>query len=524
MADRTEIDALLISALYGELTPADEARLTAHLESHPADRTVLADLTHTRATVRESRILTIQLEPPQSVSALLLQEAARRAPKQAREAAGWFHRFMRSFMVHPAMAAAAMLVLVVGVAGTLYVRNGDQFAGATAPEVARDLQATAREPAAATPPAPAPTIAPEPAPEPETGRFADTQNGAPADRFGAAAGSGAYRVGLDEADSPKPVLSKPVPQDDQAVPVGRAKGEKNLVADGEARVAKEAQRGQAQQLALEQPTKPSVSPPAPKLAKKASSAGRGIELRSPELAPKDLDDDNVQTYAKKDVARRDLGNANADRAGATVAALAQAPGAAPSGGGGATAIPGMMPQQNYAAAPPPAADPVAAAPSTPSNRSSDMAKLKAPAKTVSREAVAQKPASSPPPPPAAAEPPSAQRDSRGLADKLTVSPADTKSAEEKTTEDKALAEWVQKQREQVLAYVKSNNCRAAANAAVAIYNRAPDYYAANIATDREIKPCLPYVNNERERVDRSRAAAKRANAADTPAAAPPTRK
>jgi hypothetical protein len=520
MADRTEIDALLISALYGELTPADEARLTAHLESHPADRTALADLTHTRATFRDSRILTVQLEPPQSVSALLLQEAARRAPK--REVAGWFHRFTRSFMLHPAMAAAAMLVLVVGVAGTLYVRSGDQFSGATAPEVARNLEA----PVAAT------------APEPETGRLADTQNGAPADRAGAAAGSGAYRGGLDEATAPVPAPLEPVPQDDQAAPVGRAKREKNLVADGEAGAAKEPPRGRAQQLALEQATKPSVSPPAPKLAKKGSSAGRGIELRSPEMAPKDFDDDKPESYAKldakdakKDVAKRDLGNANADvnRAGTTVAdTLAQAPGAAPSGGAGVTAVPSMMPQQNYATAPPPAADPGASAPSTLSNRSSDMAKLKAPAKTVSRDAVALKPAPAPPPPPpaatVAAEPPSAPRDSRRLADKQAVSPADAKSAEEKTTEDKALAEWVQKQREQVLAYVKSNNCRAAANAAVAIYNRAPDYYATNIATDREIKPCLPYVNNERERVDRSRAAAKRANAADTPAAAPPTRK
>jgi anti-sigma factor RsiW len=89
MTDRMDIDALLISALYGELTPAEEARLTAHLESHPADRTALADLTHTRAAVRESRIFSVQFEPPQSVSALLLQEAARRAPKPARETAGW---------------------------------------------------------------------------------------------------------------------------------------------------------------------------------------------------------------------------------------------------------------------------------------------------------------------------------------------------------------------------------------------------------------------------------------------------
>src|SRR5690242_13847708 len=106
MIDRMDIDALLIGALYGELTPADEARLAAHLESHPADRTALDDMRRTRETVRDSRILAVQLEPPQSVSALLLQEAARRAPRPKREAHSWFQRLTRSLVMHPAIAAA----------------------------------------------------------------------------------------------------------------------------------------------------------------------------------------------------------------------------------------------------------------------------------------------------------------------------------------------------------------------------------------------------------------------------------
>jgi hypothetical protein len=127
--ERQDIDALLIGALYGELTPADEARLNAHLESHPGDKSALADLTTARNAVRESRFLTVQIEPPQAVSALLLQEASRRAPakvvgKDKQES--WFARFVSSFARHPAMAAAAMLVLVVGVAGTMYLRNGKQ--------------------------------------------------------------------------------------------------------------------------------------------------------------------------------------------------------------------------------------------------------------------------------------------------------------------------------------------------------------------------------------------------------------
>ncbi|MBA3538732.1 MAG: hypothetical protein H0T79_03825 [Deltaproteobacteria bacterium] len=135
MVDRQDIDALLISALYGELTPADEARLTAHLESHPADRSALEGLTQTRTTVRESRILTFQTDPPQSISALLLQEAARRAPRRVvakdDNEVGWFQRFVRSFMAHPAMAAAAMIIVVVGFAGILQSRKGDHFAEST---------------------------------------------------------------------------------------------------------------------------------------------------------------------------------------------------------------------------------------------------------------------------------------------------------------------------------------------------------------------------------------------------------
>ncbi|HEU0029787.1 MAG TPA: hypothetical protein VFQ53_04075 [Kofleriaceae bacterium] len=168
MLDRQDIDALLIGALYGELTPADEARLQTHLESHPADRTALADLTLARNAVRESRILQVQVEPPQSISALLLQEAARRAPKptpaKARdeEREGWFARFVRSFAAHPAMAAAAMLVLVLGVAGTVYLKKGDTFSEQhAAPTLGNGSSVNAPAAQTATPPAAEPSLADE---------------------------------------------------------------------------------------------------------------------------------------------------------------------------------------------------------------------------------------------------------------------------------------------------------------------------------------------------------------------------
>ena len=70
----------------------------------------------------------------------------------------------------------------------------------------------------------------------------------------------------------------------------------------------------------------------------------------------------------------------------------------------------------------------------------------------------------------------------------------------------------------MIAQVKANNCRAAATAAIEIYNRAPSYYAANLMTDSAIKPCFAYLESERRREDRMRAA-KRSNAVEAPAKA-----
>jgi len=560
MIDRMDIDALLVSALYGELTPADEARLTAHLESHPADRTALADLTHTRATIRESRILTFQFEPPQSVSALLLQEAVRRAPKPRGEAVGWFHRFTRSFMMHPAMAAAAMLVLVVGVAGTLYVRHGDPFVEMATPVATTDQS---------MPSAAQPKSEPETATvATETGRADDSKNREVGGNPGAAAGSAGYRVGLDESADPQKVAVRGELQASE----GRAKGGKSagIANDDQNEGPNEGPNGKdngnlgnhsgTYEAPPEQLAKQEVASPRPAkpkgLAKEGDLAGIGIELRSPELEPKDLDDEKrkrnedekrdqkVDKPSKKASANRslDLADAEGDRASAA-GKLQQAP-ATGAGGGAATVAPGMIPPQAHVAAPGPAADPAAAPPPSPvavtaagaSSSPSNVAKFKVSEKTVARSAP-QGQAPPPPPPPAAmaAEPPSSQRDNRRFAGKPAMTSVDAKSAdnaklaEDKPADDKALdkalIDWAQKQRDQVLAFVKSNNCRAAANAAIEIYNRAPEYYAANVATDRSIKPCIAYVNDVRERADRSRAM-KRANTVETPAqAAPPaTRK
>ena len=126
MQDRQDIDALLMGALYGELSPAETARLDEHLSAHPQDRLALEGLTRAREAIRDSHVLTFQLDPPAAVSALLLQEAARRAPAPRTEKKSALARFFAGFVAvtrHPAMAAAAVVVLVLGVASTVYLQN-----------------------------------------------------------------------------------------------------------------------------------------------------------------------------------------------------------------------------------------------------------------------------------------------------------------------------------------------------------------------------------------------------------------
>jgi hypothetical protein len=509
MADRTDIDALLISALYGELTPADEARLTAHLESHPADRSALAELTQTRATVRDSRILAVQLEPPQSISAMLLREAARRAPRE-REDAGWFHRFVRSFMAHPAMAAAAMLVLVVGVAGTLYVRHGDPFVG---PALSERAEVSTAQTAAA-PPAAAPTGAAEP-PSPADPAVA----AAPGDdlaRRDSNAGSASFGVGLAD--------ERAAQRDIAALKQQRAQGEAQYDAqDGKAK--KEIAGGLAE---------PKLAKPAVVATKPSKKGSGGIEVRSRALAPKDLDE------GTNSVGRAGAGRADVDDGAiASGAKSDRPPGNAGPAGGGATPAPATTPLSQNQAPPQAAYDraPAAAAP-VPAPTTTAQSKAPAPSKTVARTAGTLTKNAPPPPPPAPAATADAaseaERKERRSVDKAPLSARAEEKAEEKaeatpgaTPAQKAaaakLVSWAAQQHRQVVALVNSDKCDEAANAAIAIYNRAPDYYAASVATDRSIKPCLSYVTREREREDRSRAI-KRANAVDAPAAAPPKRK
>jgi hypothetical protein len=155
MADRHDIDALLVDAVYREREGghepdgADRARLDAYLASHPHERAALDAMKHTRARVQEARLGLPDAEPSAAVSALLLQEAARRAPARARGGQptggvlAWLSGALRPMFAHPALASAAALVLVGGTAGALYLRSGSALYEPTA--------SPAVEPAAAAP-------------------------------------------------------------------------------------------------------------------------------------------------------------------------------------------------------------------------------------------------------------------------------------------------------------------------------------------------------------------------------------
>jgi hypothetical protein len=503
MVDRTDIDALLIGALYGELTPADEARLMAHLESHPADRTALDDLTRTRAAVRDSRILAFQVEPRQAISALLLQEASRRAPRAVTdrgEAATWFQRFVRSFTAHPAMAAAATLVLVITAAGTLYLRGTDQFARPEVPQGAAErIPTSAITTGAAAPSAApaAPSAAPvAPAPEPVAppagnapGKPGAWAGGGPAGAIDGAAGSAAAKFDGAPAAASDATVQDPRAARQAALEADRVQTPDRLSARAPYEKAKASGQGYTQDSKLAAPR------PAPAKAAKAEAV-HGIELRTPELQPKDLDDEKAagRRGAPGEVAR--------DQRNAAVA------------GGGAPATPPASappPPPARARAPSRAAGPAGAADfdvsQTQQAPAANEAKRPAPRPSANQQQAA----------PSAGNAVNAQTDRRLGKTASAANTENTVSGDTRQGQADRLLEWARKQREQVIAYVNANRCREAAAAAVEIYNRAPGYYNANVATDRLVKPCLAYVTVERERADRSRASNK--NAADVPAPA-----
>lgn len=143
MIECRDIESRMMDWLYQELDQTDSAEFRDHLSSCSSCEEELRSLEATREAFSQLP----SEEPPASVSAILLHEAAKSAPAKVaareplEESSGglwaWFIGLLTPIAAHPAAAAVASLVLVAGVAGTLYVTKGDQMAR---PELARSAE------------------------------------------------------------------------------------------------------------------------------------------------------------------------------------------------------------------------------------------------------------------------------------------------------------------------------------------------------------------------------------------------
>ena len=126
-------DAKMVDWLYDELDPAEAKSFEKHLEDNPAAQAEADALMRTREAFRDLD----QSEPSVGLSSILMHEAAQAVVKQPSLWARFSGLFQPVFM-HPAASAMATLVVVAGVAGALYSRNGDM---AQEPRAAAELSA-----------------------------------------------------------------------------------------------------------------------------------------------------------------------------------------------------------------------------------------------------------------------------------------------------------------------------------------------------------------------------------------------
>src|SRR5688500_2025385 len=137
----------LLDLLYRALECEADAARAGEMAAFSRVRSLLRDLP--------------EEEPPAAISAQLLHAAAKAAPaaRPADERPGLWARLKGWFspvLMHPAISAAAMFVVVVGVAGTLYMTGNFDKAEPTARSAATppaDVGAAERERALEEPPA-----------------------------------------------------------------------------------------------------------------------------------------------------------------------------------------------------------------------------------------------------------------------------------------------------------------------------------------------------------------------------------
>ena len=161
MEPDTDKDTDLVDLLYGELDEGARARAASRVQSDPGLERTLDEWRRVRVLARNWHDDT-SAEPSGRVDDLLSAAAAhvRRQPTAAAEPPrrGWWERvreWMAPLMAHPGLAAAASVVVIAGVVGSLYLGGNRKLAEPTArSEVSPGPTMTAAP--AAPPPAPPP--------------------------------------------------------------------------------------------------------------------------------------------------------------------------------------------------------------------------------------------------------------------------------------------------------------------------------------------------------------------------------
>jgi hypothetical protein len=303
----------LLDLLYGELPPDEERAVRARVAGDPALSAELAELERVRQLVHALP----EAEPPGRLSAQLLSQAAQLAPRgepAAERAGGGLWARLRSWfepvIAHPALSAAASLLLLAGVAGVLIARGGDDMADVHRNAPANEVPASASE------------SAPEPAlpPSPETG---DPAVGGPADPAAGGAPGGSLEGGA--AGSAAPQAEAPA-QDESSGSAAPADGyrasERREVekarrsprrarvddraddkqsAGGDADRAKQAEGRKAMGLRQGESAPPAAAP-APGSSQPAEEEAESVEVAPEPPAPMDPSQQQTRGENKKDAA------------------------------------------------------------------------------------------------------------------------------------------------------------------------------------------------------------------------------
>lgn len=463
-----DFDALLMGALYGELSAVEESRLQAHLAAHPADQQIFHDLTRIREAIRTG-VAAAVVEPPQAISALLLQEAARRAPKStlaSRAAAepGRWMKWLSSLLAHPGLAAAAMLTVVVGVAGTMYLRGGTKFAEST----------EAAGSSAAAPPAEAPAAA--------------TAATAPTAPIGAAQGDGSVATAVPASPSPDLAAQPPNGADPASAQLQIADRleQRESYSVGLDTVASDEGRGGSAGKNERAAGVRSAATPAAKPAKREYIEAKPVD----DVKLKDFDDASELAEAarpsKESARRRSVEDAPvlADEELAAAPTPPPAPLAAPRAQSGET-----VPPTEKASASRPGA--VARAASPPANAVSGAARPAPVAIAPTTPAASSKADAAPPKPTPSAAPKLSSSAPTSSAD--AVAPADAAPADKKSAVDEA---WAKSEHARLLRSAKANQCSEAASIAGAIALRAPRYYQDHVAADPKLRVCQAAIRDQ----------------------------